>query len=449
MTPELDDTVAASPGESGGGEFRVRAGDRIAHRFVAERVLGEGTFGVVWQAHDDTGQQVALKILRPEVAHTVERVKRREMEVLRRVHGEGHNPHVVRVLTDEPLSHGALTVIPFELIAGQSLKDVLSRERVLDVHEARRIAVELARGLAAIHKAEGVHRDIKPDNIRLRVDGTVVILDLGIAKALWETNTMTAAGQAPMTPLYAAPEQLCGEEVGPSTDVYSLGLVLHELLTGAVPLGGRSLPELIVARTTGHPPDPRSARAATPADLADLVRRCLERSSKDRPSAQEVAESLELALAATARESRAVTSPVTASNRPSNVRRWYWIAAGITSVIILGGGVQLVLNALGERAEAGRDHRPTASADAASAAPPTAEASARERLADGPSASKAQVSQSSETAPPSRAPLTSKTATTSATKATCGAGMAPQKGGQCCPIGMVWLGKGCRRPLAN
>lgn len=266
-------------------------GSILGGRFRVDRDLGSGTFGWVVLASSADGERAALKVLRPEQARStaaVARFVRRELEIFRRVHRNGRVSQVVRVLHDEIIDVDGLLILALEFVDGPTLTEIIAAERVLDLHEARRVLRDLATGLAAIHRAEGVHRDIKPDNIRLRATGEAVLLDLGIVKALWSTEKMTGTNESPMTPLYASPEQLAGEEVGPPADVYALALVAYEMLSGAVPLSGRNFSEIMVARLRGAAPDLRAFGRNLDADFADILRACLARDPKERPTAEAV-----------------------------------------------------------------------------------------------------------------------------------------------------------------
>lgn len=284
-------------------ELPFAEGQIVAGRWRTTRLLGSGSFGwVVAAERVDDGAPAALKILRADQAghaSSVERFVRRELEILKRVHATVAVPQVVRALEPQIIEEGPRLVMVLELVDGPTLADVLTKERMLDQAEARAVLTDLAIGLAAIHAADGVHRDLKPENVRLRAGGGAVILDLGIAKALWNTEQLTKTASAPMTPLYASPEQLTGEEVGPPADIFALGLIGYEMLVGAVPLSGRSLPEIIRARSGGTAPDLATFGRPLSADLARTIHRCLARSPRDRPSAADVVAALRDPLGAT------------------------------------------------------------------------------------------------------------------------------------------------------
>lgn len=325
----------------------VALGAVVASRYRITRELGSGTFGWVYEAAalDDLGpaKKAALKILRPEHASETgaARFVRRELELLKRIHFSGKVPNVVKSLEPEIVTHEGLMVMVLELVEGPSLTDVMTAERVMDQGEVRAVLTALAAGVAAIHEAGGIHRDLKPDNIRLRATGEPVILDLGIAKALWNTQQLTS-DSAPMTPLYAAPEQLVGEEVGQATDIYALGLIGYEMLAGAVPLAGRSLAETTRARDEGDPPDVRAMGRNVSQDLASSISKCLARSPRLRPTASALGAMLAAPLEATSATdpaARLALAATEAAPQPKPHRGSLWLAgvgiAGVAGTLML------------------------------------------------------------------------------------------------------------------
>ncbi|KYG02880.1 hypothetical protein BE21_54050 [Sorangium cellulosum] len=186
------------------------------------------------------------------------------------MHAARPAPNVVRPLLPEVITHRGVHVLVLEFIDGPSLGDVLAGNKALGPAQARRIGAGIARGLSAIHAAGEVHRDLKPTNIRLRAGHEPVILDLGIARATQEHEAPRSTRRAWMTPRYAAPEQLAGDDARPASDVYALGVILCEMFTGRLPA------------------DPVAPRRALPGDIACLVRRCLAQRPALRPTAAEV-----------------------------------------------------------------------------------------------------------------------------------------------------------------
>jgi len=293
------------------------SGDVLAERYAVELLIGEGTFGWVLAALDvavSPPRRVALKVLRHRYAaqgEVLRRFERRELALLRRVEASNPTPHVVRAHEPALLWHEGLPYLVLEFIDGPSLREVLERGP-LEPSRVSALGTGLARGLASLHAAGGVHRDLKPTNIRLRGGQEPVIVDLGISRALWMTQELTEPGPAVMTPRYASPEQLAGREVGPASDVYSLGLILYELLTGEVPSAGEQPGKRLAARR-GH----------LPRALREWVPRCLERDPEWRPTALELATALAAPPA-----------------RPGRSRALRWGAgAGAVLLLVLGGAM--------------------------------------------------------------------------------------------------------------
>jgi outer membrane protein assembly factor BamB len=293
------------------------SGDVLAERYAVELLIGEGTFGWVLAALDVVAsppRRVALKVLRHHYAaqdEVLRRFERRELALLRRVEAANPTPHVVRAHEPALLWHEGLPFLVLEFIDGPSLREVLERGP-LEPTRIGALGIGLARGLASLHAAGGVHRDLKPTNIRLRGGQEPVIVDLGISRALWMTQELTEPGPAAMTPLYASPEQLAGREVGPASDVYSLGLILYELLTGELPSVGEEPGKRLAARR-GH----------LPQALREWVPRCLERDPARRPTALELA--------------TALAAPPASPGR-SRALRW-GAGAGAVLLLALGGAM--------------------------------------------------------------------------------------------------------------
>ncbi|AKT42063.1 protein kinase domain-containing protein [Chondromyces crocatus] len=289
-------------------EDRGRAlapGEVVAGRYVVDAQLGDGAFSEVftaWDGQPGSSCRVALKRLRPAHAmnaRSLHRFEHRELALLVRVSAAGPAPNVVCPRSDGLVWHEGLPLMVLELVEGPSLRASMDRSRSLrlPVDTVGRIALGLAQGLAAIHAVGGIHRDLKPSNVRLRGDGSPVILDLGIAKALWDEQDTTTSAPAWMTHRYAAPEQLDRAPVSAACDVYALGLILHEMLDGKVPLAGATFASTRALRLgeDGRPSSPTGRGLADA--LARIASACLARCPARRPTANEVAVAIEAALA--------------------------------------------------------------------------------------------------------------------------------------------------------
>lgn len=238
----------------------------LADRYEIERPLGHGAMAVVDLARDhELGRDVALKRLAENLARDGDLRERflREGRLAARL----SHPNIVRVF-DVGEADGR-PYIAMEHVDGETLADMIRRRGTISRGEASALGAQAARALAAAHAAGLVHRDVKPHNLLLRRDGILKLGDFGIAVGV-EGTRLTLAGTVLGTAAYLAPEQARAEEVTAAADVYSLGLVLVELVTGQ--------------------PDP-SARVGGP--LGDTIRRCLARDPRARPSAAEVAHELE------------------------------------------------------------------------------------------------------------------------------------------------------------
>jgi len=275
----------------------------LAGRYRIERLVGRGGMGAVYRAVDAmVGDVVALKVLDIEITRAPEQLEwfRREVRLARRI----THPNVAR--THDMGEAAGTHFISMEFIEGTTLQDVL---RVREDGERRRVALEPARaarvllavceGLAAAHAAGVVHRDLKPANILIENTGRVVLTDFGIARALTDEAGRTQGLVG--TPLYMSPEQVSGKPVDTRTDVYAVGLMLYEMLTGALPFAGDpgrgsgavSPLTVALARLTQPPPDARALRPDLPPVLSELVLQSMSQEPADRPSgAAEVAERL-------------------------------------------------------------------------------------------------------------------------------------------------------------
>ena len=259
--------------------------------------LGSGGMGVVYRATDlGTGKEVALKLLRADLADSEERRRRLLREA--RLAATLSHPGIVRIL--EVSDKGGTIFVVMELVAGRTLRAFLADAPPLA--EALRVARQVATALVHAHEKGIVHRDLKPDNVMVADDGSVRVLDFGLAKlreveggALYQAETesnLTRDGGVLGTPGYMAPEQASGKEVSFAADVFSFGSLLYELVTGAKAFTGDSPMDVIVAVTRDTPPRPREKNAAVSPALDDLVMHCLEKAPADRPTMAVVAATL-------------------------------------------------------------------------------------------------------------------------------------------------------------
>src|SRR3984885_367902 len=249
--------------------------------------LGAGGMGEVYRATDTKlGRDVALKVLPGEMAQDPERLARfrREAKVLAQL----DHPSIVTIYSVE--ESDGVHFLTMQLVEGQPL-DRLICEGGLPLEQIVEIASALGDALAAAHEKGIVHRDLKPANVMVSNEGRVKVLDFGLAKdvgasdsaaATLTSDHRTQAGMVMGTPAYMSPEQTSGRPLDHRTDIFSMGVVLHEMATGRRPFDGTSSAELISAILRDTPPSVTDLRPDLPSDLARIIRRCLEKDPRHR-----------------------------------------------------------------------------------------------------------------------------------------------------------------------
>jgi serine/threonine-protein kinase len=332
-------------------EILARLQESLQDRYVIQRELGRGGMATVYLATDvKHDREVAIKVLHPELGETIgpERFAR-EIQIAAKL----QHPNILG-LFDSGAADGLLYyVMPF--IYGESLRDRLNRESLLPVDAAIRTAIEVLDALAYAHSMGIVHRDIKPENIMLS-GGHALVADFGIARAVSEAGSeqkLTQTGTAVGTPLYMSPEQAVGEKAGPTSDLYSLGCVLYEMLAGTPPFTGPNARAIMARHAMEQVPSVQVVRDTVPDEVEDAIMASLAKVSADRPqTAQQMIEMLQAGLQVTGmaytatraaqRRTAARTAQHTAAHRaamlaPQGRRRW-WIAGGLALAVALGAG---------------------------------------------------------------------------------------------------------------
>ena len=293
-------------------DLRTELQKALASVYTLERELGHGGMATVFLAQDlRHDRPVAFKVLHPDLAHALgpERFQR-EIKLAARL----QHPHILTV-HDSGVAAGQLWfTMPF--VEGESLRDRLRRERQLPVEAALRITTEAARALEYAHRHGVIHRDIKPEYLLLTSDGSTLVADFGIARALaGADDRLTETGMAVGTPAYMSPEQAAGDKtLDARTDVYSLGAVLYEMLAGEPPFTGPTAQAIIAKRFSGEVPRVRQARPSVPEQVDVAVARALTPVPADRfASAEEFARALAASvpsgIAETTTAPRRVTTP--------------------------------------------------------------------------------------------------------------------------------------------
>ncbi|MEA2697492.1 MAG: eukaryotic-like serine/threonine-protein kinase [Myxococcales bacterium] len=255
----------------------------IAGKYQIERLIGKGGMAEVFAAVNvRTGKRVALKRINPALAATDEARARFKREAL--AAGRINHPNVVTVF--DVVEHQGATCLVMELLEGETLSQLLLRTKVLTPEVAIAVLIPAMRGVAAAHAHGVVHRDLKPDNIFLcRVGdnqrGEAKVLDFGVSKLAADgvdDVNITATGGLVGTPIYMAPEQVRGgKQIDQRTDVYTLGCVLYQMLTGRPPYQGEIYSALMVTIATQDPPRLRSLRPDVPVELEKIVHRAMAR----------------------------------------------------------------------------------------------------------------------------------------------------------------------------
>jgi TolB-like protein len=306
----------------------------IGGRYQILSLAGAGSMGSVYRARDtELDEIVALKFLRADLVHSPEILSRfrREVRLARRV---AHR-HVARVY--DIGEHGGDKFLTMAFIEGEALRALLRRSRPLPVSRAVSLARAVCEGLAAAHAVGVIHRDLKPDNVMLGSDGVLAITDFGIARSaeMVDGGPTATLGTAIGTPAYMSPEQVEGaSDVDARADIYALGVMLFEMVTGELPFSGGSAIAVAAARLDHAPPDPRSLRPGIDPELAGLILRCMARQPADRfASAAEVDAALSRVTA-----SDSVPVPLAVPERPAGTA-----AASATAATATGDKTVAVL----------------------------------------------------------------------------------------------------------
>jgi serine/threonine protein kinase len=337
--------------------MRTPVGTLLSQRYRLDAQVGHGGMSTVYRAFDTVlERQVAIKLMHREIASDSDQLERFRREA--RAVAQLNHAHVVGVI-DAGEDDGTPYIV-FEYVEGETLKDRIRRHERLPVPEAVAYAIEIARGLSAAHQRHIVHRDVKPQNVLIDEEGTAKVTDFGIARSLTEEG-LTADGRVLGTTDYVSPEQALGHAVTPQSDLYSLGVVLFEMLTGDVPFHGENQVAVAMRHVREELPDVQLRRPEVSSALAAVVDRATEKDLDRRyASAEELCEDLAEVLSIETARSGQTTGEVTTVLRslpPSAQRRlplrsrhpmWLLFAA-----IAVAAGVAVALYVAADRVERG------------------------------------------------------------------------------------------------
>jgi serine/threonine-protein kinase len=322
-------------------------GDVVADRYELEQLVGSGGMSSVFRAHDRVLERtVALKVLHERLTSHNDVVERFSREA-KLVAGLSH--HNIVAVIDRGEDHGSPFIV-FEYVAGENLKQLVGRDGPLPVDRALELGIEIARALAFAHEKGFVHRDVKPQNVLLNGKGEAKVTDFGIARPIESRDGETQTGTVLGTCDYISPEQAQGRHVDELTDVYSLGVVLYELLTGEVPYTGDNFVAIAMQHINAAPPPVSLKRPEVPRRVEEAIEKALSKDPSARfPTMAVFEEELEACLAEVRRgDDLGATGvlPVVKPRRPTKQarrRRRWWIPALLLVIVLAAVAAGAVL----------------------------------------------------------------------------------------------------------
>jgi tetratricopeptide (TPR) repeat protein/predicted Ser/Thr protein kinase len=326
----------ASPNsETQGNAAEIQIGDLLGGRYELLALLGEGGMGAVYKAKDiELEREVALKVIKPELAEHPEILQRFKQELI--LARQVTDRNVIRIF--DIGEAGKTKFITMEYLEGENLHQILKQRGKLEVAEAVDIMEQVASGLAAAHREGIIHRDLKPGNIMSDKNGRVVVMDFGLART-FSGDGMTRAGAMLGTIEYMSPEQAQGMELKASSDIFTLGLILYELLAGVTPFYAESAIASLLKRTQQRAIPLADVDRHIPGTLSNIVSKCLEKEPANR---YQSAEELDADLRAW--QGKGGGKKVSASStrlRLNRVRElpWQRLAATGTLIVVIAAGI--------------------------------------------------------------------------------------------------------------
>jgi serine/threonine protein kinase/tetratricopeptide (TPR) repeat protein len=324
-SPSPPGTIANPQGSAG----QARIGDLLCGRYELLQLLGEGGMGAVYKARDvELEREVALKVIKPEMADHPEILQRFKQELI--LARQVTDRNVIRIFD---IGEAEKTkFITMEYLEGENLNQILSERGKLEIAEAVGIMEQVACGLAAAHREGIIHRDLKPGNIMRDKSGRVVVMDFGLART-FSGDGMTRAGAMLGTIEYMSPEQAQGMELKASSDIFTFGLILYELLAGVTPFHAESAIASLLKRTQQRAVPLADVDKHIPGKLSNIVSKCLEKEPANR---YQNAEELDADLRAW--QGRSGGKRVSASSarlRMNRIRELPWPRLAVTSFLIV------------------------------------------------------------------------------------------------------------------
>ena len=327
MAPGTSVRRAALNKQASSAEFQI--GDQLGGRYELLQLLGEGGMGAVYKARDiELEREVALKVIKPELADHPEILQRFKQELI--LARQVTDRNVIRIF--DIGEAGRTKFITMEYLEGENLHQILKQRGKLDVAEAVDIMEQVASGLAAAHREGIIHRDLKPGNIMRDKNGRVVVMDFGLART-FSGDGMTRAGAMLGTIEYMSPEQAQGMELKASSDIFTVGLILYELLAGVTPFYAESAIASLLKRTQQRAVPLADVDRNIPGSLSNIVAKCLEKEPVNR---YQSAEELDADLRAW--QGRGGGKKVSASSvrrRMNRIRELPWPRLAIAGVLIV------------------------------------------------------------------------------------------------------------------
>lgn len=328
QTTGVSSSKSASRSAQAGFPLALEPGDNLGPRYQIEALLGKGGMGLVYKARDlELGRTVALKLVRPDLIADERAMQRFKQELL--LSSKISHKNILRI--HDLAEVDGLKLISMAYVEGEDLYHLLQREGRLPVEKAVDLARQLCAALGAAHSEGVVHRDLKPHNVMIDREGNALVADFGLAKSLEPGSAeMTQTGQLLGTPRYMSPEQVQGRPVDARTDIYALGLILYEAVTGDIPFNSESFSQMMLARIKGKARNPRELNPDIPDYFARIILRCLEPDPNRRyASAREIL--LDLDSAHASRSSHSVQLNFAVPEK----RGWLYAGAAVIAIAII------------------------------------------------------------------------------------------------------------------